>query len=77
WSAIQQQDEGAARIFIAKDTINKNEITENILPINQFTVGRTVIDGNNAWVDTEVELAGDEPFTVPLKTVLLRENETW
>lgn len=77
WTAIQNQDAGAARLFIAEGTASADDITGNVLPINGFSLGRTVIDGENAWVDTDVEIAAEEPFNLSLKTVLLRKDDRW
>lgn len=77
WTAIQNNDAGAARLFIAEGTAKTDDITGNVLPVNGFSLGRTVIDGDNAWVDTDVEIAADEPFKLSLKTVLLRRDDRW
>ena len=77
WTAIKNRDAGAARLFIADGTASTDDITGNILPLNDIALGRTVIDGDQAWVDTDVEIAADKPFNLSLKTVLLRKDERW
>lgn len=77
WTAIKNKDAGAARLFIAEGTATTDDITGNVLPLNGFEVGRTVIEGDQAWVDTNVEIAADKPFNLSLKTVLLRKEERW
>ena len=77
WVAIQNGDGASARKYIAEGTIKSEDATENILPVNTFSLGRTVIDENNAWIDTSVEIAGDRPFSMSLKTVLLKNNNGW
>jgi chromosome segregation ATPase len=47
------------------------------LPLDEISLGKTIIDGEQAWVDTEVVIAGDDSFRLPLKTVLLKENKQW
>jgi len=76
WQAVQNNDADAARHFVTKDARHR-DLTDNILPLEEVTLGRTVIDGEQAWVDTTVVISADKPFTLPLKTVLLQENERW
>ncbi|HSR62587.1 MAG TPA: hypothetical protein VLN56_04195 [Gammaproteobacteria bacterium] len=76
WEAVKNKDTNAARHFVTEDARNR-DLTENILPLEEVTLGRTVIDGEQAWVDTTVVISADKPFTLPLKTVLLQENERW
>ena len=77
WIAIQNQDSATARKYIAEGTIHTDDVTESILPVNNVALGRTVIEENNAWIDTSVEIAGDRPFSMSLETVLLKNNNSW
>jgi len=77
WTAVQNKDAGAARDYVSSGSLDRKDLTENILPFDKVTLGRTVIDGEQAWVDTTVVISGDNPFTLPLKTVLLQENRQW
>ena len=77
WTAVKNKDSTTVRRYISSNGNEKNELTENILPLDEISLGRTIIDGEEAWVDTEVVIAGDEPFRLPLKTVLLKENQQW
>ncbi len=77
WTAVQNKDQRAVRKYVSSDTLKKDDLAENILPLDEISLGRTVIDGEQAWVDTEVIIAGDNPFNLPIKTVLLRENKQW
>ena len=76
WQAVQENDADAARHFVTEDARNR-DLTDNILPLEEVTLGRTIIDGDQAWVDTTVVISADKPYHLPLKTVLLRENERW
>ena len=77
WNAIKDDKPEVARKYVSSKSHNEQDLTENILPINNVSFGKIVIDGDKAWVDTTVVLAADEPFSLPLKTVLLRENNQW
>jgi len=39
--------------------------------------GIKLIDGDHAWVDTTVEIKAEKSFSIPLKTILLKENGLW
>ncbi|MBI4006432.1 MAG: hypothetical protein HY356_07150 [Gammaproteobacteria bacterium] len=77
WTAVQNKDVRAVRNYVSSASLDKKDLTENILPIGEVSLGRTVIDGEQAWVDTTVAISGDDPFKLPLKTVLLQENKQW
>jgi len=77
WTAVKNKDSKTVRKYIVSNGKEKNELTENILPLDEISLGRTIIDGEQAWVDTEVVIASDDPFRLPLKTVLLKENQQW
>lgn len=76
WTAVQEKNTVEIRKYISSDVSN-NALSEHILPIDNVSLGKTVIDGDHAWVDTEVDVSADEPFTLPLKTVLKKENNQW
>ena len=63
--------------YSTKDSLTGEELSENILPLDEIILGKTVIDGDSAWVDTTVTISGDKPYTLPIKTVLIRENKQW
>ena len=77
WSAVRDRDVAAARQYVSSRDQLPEDLAEDVLPINEFTLGRIVIDGDRAWVDTRVVIAGEKPFTMPLKTVLLQVNGQW
>jgi len=80
WSALKNGDGHAASGYVTSgslESLKKQDLEQDILPINNVSFGKTVIDGEQAWVDTDVEIAGNDPFTLPLKTVLLMENRQW
>jgi len=77
WRAVKDKDTKAIQKYSTKDSYEENENIENILPLDEIVLGKTVIDGDGAWVDTTVTISGDKPYTLPIKTVLIRENKQW
>ena len=77
WRAVKDKDAKAIQKYSTNISLKEDELGENILPLDEITLGKTVIDGESAWVDTTVTISGDKPFTIPLRTELIRENKRW
>jgi len=77
WRAVKDKDINAIEKYSTEDSLTGDELSENILPLDEIILGKTVIDGDGAWVDTTVTISGDKPYTLPIKTVLIRENKQW
>ena len=77
WRAIKAKDVKTIQKYSTEDSLTVEDLDENILPLDEIILGRTVIDGDSSWVDTTVTISGDKPLTLPLRTVLIRENKQW
>ncbi len=77
WRAVKDKDVKTIKKYTSKDSLKTKNPGQNILPLDEITLGKTVIDGDGAWVDTTVTISGDKPFKVPLRTVLIREDKQW
>jgi len=77
WRAVKDKDINAIEKYSAEDSLTGAELSENILPLDEIVLGKTVINGDAAWVDTMVTISGDKPYTLPIQTVLIRENKQW
>ena len=77
WRAVKDKDAKAIQKYSTNISLKEDEPGENILPLDEITLGKTVIDGESAWIDTTVTISGDRPFTIPLRTELIRENKRW
>ncbi len=77
WSAVKSKDNRSIKKYIVAGTGNPDDSLADLLDIKNYTLGRTVMDQNQAWVDTTVEISGTDSFDVPIKTVLLQENNQW
>ena len=77
WKAVQTDNAGAVKVLVTKTSRASVKTDGKALQIDQVELGRTVIDGDDATVDTSVVVASDHPVTVPLQTRLLREEGEW
>ena len=77
WRAVKDKDVRVIQKYSTEDSLTAEELSENILPLDEIVLGKTVIDGDSSWVDTTVTITGDKPLTLPLRTVLIRENKQW
>jgi len=77
WRAVKDKDTKVIQKYSTNSSLKGNGLGENILPLDEITLGKTVIDGDGAWVDTTVTISGDKPYTLPIKTILIRENKQW
>jgi len=77
WKGIELRDAMIIERFVSSDSQIDSSSIENILPVNNTSFGRTVIEGDMAWVDTTVTIASEKPFTLPLTTTLIMENGYW
>ena len=80
WQGIKNRDATAVSRYVtsaSRASLNQQDPAGNILPIKQVTQGRAVIDGERAWIDTNVEVAGDKPFHMSVRTVLQQEDRQW
>lgn len=77
WKGVELRDVTIIKRFISSDSQVNTSSTENILPVRGATFGRTVIEGNMAWVDTTLTIESEKPFTLPLTTTLIMEKGFW
>lgn len=77
WTAIQAGDPGAVKRHVTAAEAASLESVEQILPITDAELGRIVIDGRAATIDTKITVSGDKPLEFPLKTYLVVEDEDW
>ncbi|MGH8120990.1 MAG: hypothetical protein ACRESK_10295, partial [Gammaproteobacteria bacterium] len=80
WKGVKERDNAAVARYVTSaslETLKQQDPAGKILPIKQFTLGRTVIEGDHAWIDTTVEVAEDRPFHMSVQTILQQENRQW
>ena len=77
WEAIQAHELETARQYIASESLEKEYLTAPLLPIIQVELGKTIIDKERAWVETTVTVHRDETVAIPIKTILIQEDQQW
>lgn len=77
WKAVQAGNAGAVKALVTKASRASVKTDGKALQIDQVELGRTVIEGDVATVDTSVVIASDHPVRVPLQTRLQREAGDW
>ncbi|MCC7410134.1 MAG: hypothetical protein IT495_00660 [Gammaproteobacteria bacterium] len=77
WNAVTAGDTGAAQLFVTADSRAMLRAGDGVLPIGDVQIGRTIIDGRTARVETTVTVLGDKPLAVPLNTRLREEDGRW
>ncbi|MBX9608797.1 MAG: hypothetical protein K2Y51_21430 [Gammaproteobacteria bacterium] len=77
WRAVITADRAAmAREVRAADQDDvQNDAA--LLPVERFTLGKIVIDGARASIDTELTLGGETPMNLAVVTVLAKESDRW
>ncbi|ABA58595.1 hypothetical protein Noc_2135 [Nitrosococcus oceani ATCC 19707] len=77
WTAVKENDVETMRKYVLTESLNKEDLISSLLPITNFKLGKIVIDGEKSWVETTVTVSNERPVTVPLDTVLAKENGRW
>ena len=77
WSAIEAGDARMVKRRITAVEAASLESLDDVLPISGAELGRIIIDGREATIDTTVTVTGDKPLEFPLKTYLVLEDEDW
>ena len=77
WRAVMTREPAKIRRYVQAADRDALSSDTDILPVSAYELGRTVIDAENAEIDTRVTLSGDQPLTVDIKTVLIEETGQW
>lgn len=77
WAAVEAKDSDRVRRYVATQSFNDDQLTDDILPISEFKLGRIIIDQDTAEIDTTVVVQSDQSVEIPLKTLLLKQGEDW
>lgn len=77
WQALEAGDAGMVKRRITAAEAASFQSIDQVLPIAGAELGRIVIDGRAATIDTSITVSGDKPLEFPLKTYLVLEDEEW
>lgn len=77
WRAVVTQHPGKIKRYVLARQRAALDGEPELLAIAEYGLGRAIIDGDRASIETRVVLAGDTPVPVTIDTRLEREDETW
>lgn len=77
WRAVAAQSTAKIRRYVRTTDREALDGDAEVLPVAEYALGRIVIDGDAATVETQVTLDGDKPLSVSIDTVLVREQQHW
>ena len=77
WRAVITQHAAKIRRYVVERDQTMLKDDPEILPISEFELGRVVIDGDAATIETRITLDGDKPVALKIDTVLVLEGEHW
>ncbi len=77
WTAVKMNDVKTIHTYILTESLNKEDLISSLLPITNFKLGKVIIDGDQSWIETTVTVSNERPVTIPLDTVLAKENGYW
>jgi len=77
WRAVIAQDPVQVRRYVRASDEGLLKDGLGLMVVTDFSLGRVVIDGDLATVDTRVALRGERALDIDLVTRLTRENGQW
>ena len=77
WQAVITQHAAKIRRYVVERDQMMLKDDPEILPISEFELGRVVIDGDAATIETRITLDADKPVALKIDTVLELEGERW
>lgn len=77
WRAIITQHPAKIRRYVREEDQATLKDDPEILPVSEFELGRVVIDGESATIETRITLDADKPVALKIDTELVREGERW
>lgn len=77
WRAVSVQSAAKIRRYVRVEDRAQLSGDPEILPIADYTLGKIVIEGDRATVETRVTLAGDKPLPLTIDTALVQQEGQW
>ena len=77
WRAVITQHPAKIRRYVREEDQATLKDDPEILPVSEFELGRVVIDGESATIETRITLDADKPVALKIDTELVREGERW
>ena len=77
WRAVVAGSAEKTRLYVKRADREKLENSGELLPIESFSFGRILIDGDVASIETQLVFGGDTPLEMTIDTAMIREDQTW
>ncbi len=77
WHAVENKNIRQIKKLISVKSLQDNMPGEHIVAVSKITLGKIIIDGNRARVETTLVIESDEPTTVHMDTLLVKEDDQW
>ncbi|GEM_PF-1377855 len=77
WRAVVTGHPAKIRRYVLAEDRELLEAGAELLPITAFKLGRVVIDGDAASIETDLTIDGDPPLEIKIETRLQRDNQRW
>ena len=63
--------------MVSEKSLRDDTMSEDILSVSEVSYGKIIIDGDHSEIETSLTIDSDNPETVSIDTLLVRENEKW
>lgn len=77
WTAVKANDKQAVEEYVSAESSESDNLGSSLPPIEEFELGKIVIDGERAWVETTLAVSSEDTVNIPFETVLVREKDHW
>lgn len=77
WHALIAGESDALRALVRDADKDHLDGGRTVLPVRGFSLGRMVVEGQRADIETRLDIGGDTPMNLDITTVLLREGDAW
>lgn len=77
WQAVQKKDLNAIEALSLPNSLPEKLEESNVVSISGASFGKIIIDGAQAEVETRITIESDEPLALPIRTLLVQEEDGW
>ena len=77
WLAMENKNVDQVKKLLSSQSLKDEFSSDSIVSVSNAQLGKVIIDGSLAKVETNVTVESDKPTEVPLDTVLVKENKHW
>ena len=82
WYAVENKNIDLIKKLVSEKSLGDEYLgdeylPDNIVSVSEVSFGKIMIDGDIAEVETTLVVESDNPTTIPIDTLLVKENEKW